>query len=469
MGNCATRPASANIVDPSGRPIGPRKGPDQMCAPSVVSLRSASSPDNTGRRASHVPHRRVSRDKRSRSLKQQETAKTLGKINLGSQGNADFNVWQQALADGSWNCNDGGTGVDPVVQERESKAAWSPPSGESDAASPRLKVFPQLRQRSSLESVEHLTNVLFKPFAGATALMNKYRIPPLSEDRWERLKTLDLLLIDNSLRESTVVQVYGHVEADKDIILDSLKNVGAQYVVAGAFGDLERVDDKWLAGKKAKDLIEPNWITFSEIVEWTDVQESEAEDLYQMGLMEYEGGRIEPPDELPRGLAKSSQYGLYNVIFEMDTNCPMWNSVQATCQTHQVMLDHIDRVIGEARNMLMGGQESGIFINLRDMFFAWSDQSGYRARARMLTVVQHLAQMPPEKRIKGIMFEEMTGEVSEPLVQAHGCACVCCICQACSVALGTLNRHACFLTVGSGETCSCFPMRLQTPYGQSEK
>lgn len=100
--------------------------------------------------------------------------------------------------------------------------------------------------------------------------------------RIARLRTLDPLLIDNSIRESTVVQIYGHIEADKDAMLEAVEPVGAQYVVVGAFGDLERVEDKWLSRLNSEGRILPHWITFSEMVEWTKENEEDVDELYAL-------------------------------------------------------------------------------------------------------------------------------------------------------------------------------------------
>jgi predicted aconitase len=49
----------------------------------------------------------------------------------------------------------------------------------------------------------------------------------------------------------------------------TLGSVGADFIVVGAFGDLERVEDQWLAEKCAAGNIDSCWITFSEMVEWS--------------------------------------------------------------------------------------------------------------------------------------------------------------------------------------------------------
>jgi hypothetical protein len=115
------------------------------------------------------------------------------------------------------------------------------------------------------------------------------------------------------------------------------------------------------------------------------------------------------PASLPMGLRKSIEFGIHNIILEMDTNCPVWNAVQLTTGSNEVMFCHIDRMITDARASL-GGEKSAIFINLRDMVPAWDDITGRCARARMLHVVEHLSMQPAAKRIAGILFEEPSGD-----------------------------------------------------------
>ena len=60
------------------------------------------------------------------------------------------------------------------------------------------------------------------------------------------------------------------VAEDKDAILESITAVGAELIIVGAFGDLERVEDKWLAHKYVGGEVKDTWCTFSELIEWTD-------------------------------------------------------------------------------------------------------------------------------------------------------------------------------------------------------
>lgn len=63
----------------------------------------------------------------------------------------------------------------------------------------------------------------------------------------------------------------------------TLADVGADFIVVGAFGDLERVEDQWLAEKSDAGQIDPCWITFSEMVEWHDEDYHTAFELADSG------------------------------------------------------------------------------------------------------------------------------------------------------------------------------------------
>ena len=60
------------------------------------------------------------------------------------------------------------------------------------------------------------------------------------------LKDLDLIVLDNSIRESTVGQLRGHTLENKWKIYDEVKRCGFQYTVVAAFSHMTRVDDTFI-------------------------------------------------------------------------------------------------------------------------------------------------------------------------------------------------------------------------------
>ena len=62
-------------------------------------------------------------------------------------------------------------------------------------------------------------------------------------EKYRRLKDLDLFVLDNSLRESTVGQTRGHTIDEKWKIYEEVKRCGFKYIVVAAFSHMTRVDD----------------------------------------------------------------------------------------------------------------------------------------------------------------------------------------------------------------------------------
>ena len=62
-------------------------------------------------------------------------------------------------------------------------------------------------------------------------------------EKYRRLKDLDLFVLDNSLRESTVGQTRGHTIDEKWKIYEEVKKCGFEYIVVAAFSHMTRVDD----------------------------------------------------------------------------------------------------------------------------------------------------------------------------------------------------------------------------------
>ena len=60
------------------------------------------------------------------------------------------------------------------------------------------------------------------------------------------LQDLDLIVLDNSIRESTVGQLRGHTLQNKWKIYDEVKRCGFQYKVVAAFSHMTRVDDVFI-------------------------------------------------------------------------------------------------------------------------------------------------------------------------------------------------------------------------------
>ena len=186
------------------------------------------------------------------------------------------------------------------------------------------------------------------------------------------LKNLDLFVLDNSLRESTVGQLKGHTLEDKWAILEESKKCGFKNIIVAAFSHMPRVDDAFVEELTKKESDLGCFFAFTEV------------------------GELDDPD-IPVGLAKMKKYGLKNPIIEIDLanqKCP--NFIQEVCSSLQ---KHFDWAFENLDH------HAKILVNLRDFPFAIESQS-----RNTFEIVKFLATLPTGSRPFGLMYEEHTGK-----------------------------------------------------------
>ena len=61
--------------------------------------------------------------------------------------------------------------------------------------------------------------------------------------KYKRLKDIDLFILDNTIRESTVGQTRGHTIEEKWKIYEEVKKCGFKYIIVASFSHMTRVDD----------------------------------------------------------------------------------------------------------------------------------------------------------------------------------------------------------------------------------
>ena len=118
-------------------------------------------------------------------------------------------------------------------------------------------------------------------------------------EKIERLKDLDLFVLDNSIRETTVGAIRGHTLDNKRLIYEEVKKCGFKYFIVGAFNNQTRVEDLFLADliEKGEDLT--NAVSFSEA--WENIVD---------GVPQYK--------PVPVGLLKCKRFKINHVLFEID-------------------------------------------------------------------------------------------------------------------------------------------------------
>lgn len=225
----------------------------------------------------------------------------------------------------------------------------------------------------------------------------------LSEAKEHRLRTMDVLVLDNSLRETAVAAIKGQVPADKDKIIAQLADTGISDFIVGAFGQLRRPEDVWLEEKcKDKTLDKNNWWGFSEM-----------SDILMSGGMSggMSGNQNLSPKDLPTsaadlppsfGLDRCRKYGIPNIILEIDVMCNAYSlfKLRDFVELFQNRLDYIRSFSPNAR----------LLVNLRDLPSAYfcTDPSN-PAQQRLKMMIKALSMLTP--KIFGIAFEDPIAEL----------------------------------------------------------
>ena len=210
-----------------------------------------------------------------------------------------------------------------------------------------------------------------------------------NQSRTETLQNLDLLVLDNSIRESTVGQLRGHTLDSKMKIFNEVKKCGFKYVIVAAFSHMTRVDDNFVMQLYEQKYDMSNFFCFSE------------------AFVKSKEGFIDT-DKIPIALKKMVKFKLINPILEIDL--AVCNSRVITgSDSKEVTVDDFCELLLKRFEWVYENMatDSKIFVNLRDFSTAMKD-----APERVLKVVHYLSSLAPGKRPFGIVFEEPTGNIS---------------------------------------------------------
>lgn len=200
----------------------------------------------------------------------------------------------------------------------------------------------------------------------------------LSDAKEERLKRMDIFVLDNSLRETAVAAIKGQIPSDKDKILKSLQGTGLQNIIVAAFGPLRRPEDVWLENKCRQNKInKDSWWAFSEIAD-----HPKENDLF-----------LAP---MPSGVLRCKKYGINNIIMEIDVICNRWDGFSLN-QFKELFQTRVEFI----RQFSPNGK---ILINIRDAPSAFfHDPCKENYAGRMTTMVKAVSTLEP--KIFGIVFE----------------------------------------------------------------
>ena len=211
----------------------------------------------------------------------------------------------------------------------------------------------------------------------------------------EAWKNLDCIVLDNSLRETTVFQLSSHTLSDKQKIFKEVKKCGFTDIIVASFSSATRVDDtfvQWLSQTHKREY--EKFYSFSEVTVGVEYDEN-GNSLYK-----YNTG--DSADDLPDGMKKNKLYRLQNTVFEADFGSEddvKWGetwTVDDMCQLIEKRARWVkDNISQKGKNLL----------NMRDFPRVMATNP-----MRMLKIVKFCAKMPKKYRFYGMLFEEPIGD-----------------------------------------------------------
>lgn len=198
---------------------------------------------------------------------------------------------------------------------------------------------------------------------------------------YDELRDLDIFVLDNSIRESTVAQLRGHTIESKWAVYNEVKKCGFKHAIVASFSHMTRVDDDF-----CKALIDAGEDPF-----------------YLWAFSEINGGvhhKVPDTDTVPTGLTKLQKVGMHNVIFEVDFS-------DNTYDFEKFPMDDLCALVKKWIQWCYDNlsKEAKVLINLRDPPDVMPNNPG-----RVFDFVEFVAKLPKDIRPFGIIFEEGKGK-----------------------------------------------------------
>ncbi|XP_071806481.1 uncharacterized protein [Asterias amurensis] len=194
------------------------------------------------------------------------------------------------------------------------------------------------------------------------------------------LRDLDLFVLDNSIRESTVGQLRGHTLENKWQIYDEVKRCGFTNIIVASFAHMTRVDDVFIQQLIAKGEDRNGLFAFSEITEHTK-------------------NRLPDKETVPVGMTKLKSLGLWNTILEVDLSDGVYDFTKFTMDDMCSLIKKWIRWVKKNLN-----KDAKVLINLRDITDVMPTHP-----IRVFKLVEYLAKLPEDIRPFGVIFEEAKG------------------------------------------------------------
>jgi hypothetical protein len=216
-----------------------------------------------------------------------------------------------------------------------------------------------------------------------------------AERKLERLRSLQLFVLDNSVRESTVAQLRGHTLADKHALIRLVRDAGIRHQIVACFAAQRRVDDQLARqlqsdASVATEYAQQTFYVFAELHERDPASPLAINDAPSVGLL------------------RAREYGICNLVLEMDCRCVVLGDAP----------EHVPRVTAFIATRLVWvrrhlGEHARVFINLRDFVPANELPSTLEG------VTRWLAALPDHQRCAGLLFEDPAGGVFPATLGAY--------------------------------------------------
>lgn len=255
----------------------------------------------------------------------------------------------------------------------------------SSTCFPAASAWPRTLPRLTLSTCFDTTTRLSASKEAAQHFAQQAKL--LAEHKLERLRTLQLFVLDNTVRESTVAQLRGHTLPDKHRLIRLVRDVGIRHQLVGCFAHQRRVDDQLARLLQSDESLKAEYAT---------------QTFY--GFAEFHEIHPNAPGEINEaptiGLLRAQEYGIANIVMEIDCCCKVvGDSPEHVPRVTALLAKRLEWI----RNNL--GPASRVFINLRDYITAVENPSTQDG------VVRWLSSLPPAERIAGLLFEDPVGGV----------------------------------------------------------
>ena len=198
-----------------------------------------------------------------------------------------------------------------------------------------------------------------------------------------RLADLDLYILDNSIRESTVGQPLCHTLQDKINIFKEIKRIEIKDMMVASFSHHHQVDDDFVQYLKDTKEDFTNFFAFSEIVNG----------INDDGTYDSSG--------IPIQLQKIQKYGILNPFFEVDLASKKidWDNKFTVDDICQILYE----LIMWTNNNI--SSTSRIAVNIRDYVKVMKE-----APERFFGVLRFLSRLPPHHQPWCLAIEDGTGD-----------------------------------------------------------